>query len=76
MSDDNISHPKHYTSHDAICTCGKLIECIDVVRNMNFNLGNAVKYIWRHEHKGRLEDIKKAIWYLEDYVKEGERNFD
>jgi len=68
---DNVNHPSHYLSSDAQCSgCEKKIECIDVTRKMQFNLGNAIKYIWRAEHKGNAkEDIKKAIWYLEDYIK-------
>ncbi len=69
MSDDQINNPKHYNSSNIICECGRQIECIDVTRHMDFNLGNAVKYIWRYAYKGGLEDIKKARWYLEDYIK-------
>lgn len=69
MTDDNINHPKHYNSSNIICECGRQIECIDVTRNMDFNLGNAFKYLWHSAHKGGLEDIKKARWYLDDYIK-------
>lgn len=65
---DSVSHPKHYNSSQAQCDCGRKIECIDVTRHMNFNLGNALKYIWRSEHKNGTEDIRKAIWYLNDYL--------
>lgn len=68
IENESISHPRHYNSSNAHCECGRKIECIDVTRVMNFNLGNAVKYIWRHEHKNGVEDIKKAIWYLNDYI--------
>lgn len=57
---DNINHPTHYNK-------GKL-EPIDVIEdwNLNFNLGNTVKYIARAEYKNsKLEDLKKAKWYLE-----------
>lgn len=56
---DNINHPKHYQ--------GKDLEVIQVIEafDLNFNLGNAIKYILRAEKKGnRDEDLKKAIWYL------------
>ena len=66
---DTINHPPHYNSGKAKCVCGRRIECIDVTREMNFPLGNAIKYIWRSEHKNGAEDIKKAIWYLNDYLK-------
>ena len=57
---DNINSPKHYTS-------GKF-EVIDVIEDwgLNFRLANTVKYIARHQHKGKpLEDLKKALWYLQ-----------
>lgn len=59
---DNVNHPKHYTS-------GKY-ECIDVIEDwgLGYCLGNAIKYICRHDKKGTpREDIDKAIWYLERY---------
>jgi hypothetical protein len=66
---DPVNHPAHYTSH----TSG--IECIEIVRHMNFNRGNAVKYIWRAGEKGpAIEDLKKAIWLLQDEIKRLERN--
>lgn len=63
---DNVNHPMHYNK-------GK-IEVIDYIedKKLNFNLGNAVKYISRCNHKGRkVEDIKKAIWYLEREINTG-----
>ena len=61
---DNIEHPKHYTSHPSG------IECIQITRHMGFNLGNAVKYIWRADLKNdALEDLEKAVWYLMDEIK-------
>ncbi len=56
---DNINHPKHYTSHKSG------IECIEICQHMSFTLGNAMKYIWRADLKNGIEDLKKAIWYLE-----------
>lgn len=68
---DPVNHPAHYTSHPSG------IECIEVTRWMNFNLGNAIKYIWRAGNKGNaLEDLKKARWYLDDEIKRRESNFD
>jgi len=43
---------------------GAGIECIEVTEHMNFNLGNAMKYIWRTDHKNGVEDLKKAVWYI------------
>jgi hypothetical protein len=42
---------------------------------MSFNLGNAIKYIWRCEKKGnKIEDLRKALWYIEDEIKNNEKN--
>lgn len=59
---DPVNHPAHYTVHPSG------VECITVTEHMTFNLGNAVKYIWRHGLKptaDALEDLKKARWYLD-----------
>ena len=70
---DPVNHPKHYTQGEAKCSrCDTGIECIDVTRHMTFNIGNAVKYLWRFQDKGGLEDLKKARWYLEDEIKQRE----
>lgn len=60
---DAVNHPKHYTNHPSG------VECITVTRHMNFNRGNAIKYIWRAGDKGNeLEDLKKAAWYIQDEI--------
>jgi hypothetical protein len=59
QANKSVDHPPHYTAHPSG------IECIQVVEHMNFNLGNAIKYIWRCDLKNdEIEDLKKAIWYL------------
>lgn len=58
MSKENVDHPKHYNSHPSG------VECITVVEHMTFNIGNAIKYLWRADHKNGLEDLKKAEWYV------------
>ena len=61
---DNVNNPSHYNVGT--------IEVITVIEDwkLNFNLGNAIKYIGRCEHKNnKKEDIKKAIWYLERELK-------
>lgn len=63
---DNVNHPQHY---------GGAIECIDYIQSVlvgcdgvaAFCLGNAIKYIHRYPKELNLDDIKKAIWYL-DYL--------
>jgi len=57
---DSVNHPTHYTSHPSG------VECIQITEHMNFNLGNAVKYIWRASLKGKeVEDLRKARWYID-----------
>jgi hypothetical protein len=74
MSDhDPINHPLHYNNSEATCSaCSLQIECIDITRHMSFNIGNAIKYLWRFEDKNGIEDLKKAAWYLEDEIKRRE----
>lgn len=56
-------NPDHYRKHPSG------IECIEVTRFMNFNKGNAVKYIWRAGEKGNeIQDLEKAVWYLQDEI--------
>jgi hypothetical protein len=60
---DLVNHPPHYTNHPSG------IEAIQVTRHMTFNLGNAIKYIWRAGQKGDpVEDLRKAIFYLQDEI--------
>ena len=64
---DLINHPPHYRGNPAG------IECIDVTEHMNFNLGNAVKYIWRCDAKGDpIENLSKARWYIEREIQRRE----
>lgn len=61
---DPVNHPQHYTTHPSG------VETIDITRNLQFNLGNAWKYLMRFRYKGKpMEDLKKAVWYLNDFVK-------
>ncbi len=64
---DMVNHPPHYNSSPAKCaSCGARIECIDVVEHLPFNIGSAIKYLWRAGLKGPGgEDRRKAIWYIE-----------
>lgn len=59
---DAINHPRHYTGHPSG------VECIQIVEHMNFNRGNAIKYIWRAGEKqpdAEIEDLEKARWYID-----------
>lgn len=61
---DNVNHPTYYNSHPSG------VECITITEHMNFCLGNAIKYIWRAGEKlDRLEDLKKARWYIDREIK-------
>lgn len=56
---DMVNHPDHYKVGG--------IETIDFIeaKKLNYNMGNAVKYISRAEHKGnKRQDLEKAIWYI------------
>lgn len=64
---NTVDHPYHYNSHPSG------VECIDIAEHYNFNVGNAIKYIWRaglkkeqglSDLEKELQDIDKAIWYL------------
>ena len=65
---DPVNKPSHYTSHPSG------VECIQVTEHMGFNLGNAIKYLWRaglkHADLGatiddkEIEDMEKAVWYI------------
>lgn len=68
-----VNHPPHYNALPATCSIGHAIECIDVVRHMNFNRGSAMKYIWRaglKEKAFEIQDLEKAVWYLQDEIAE------
>lgn len=55
-----VNSPPHYSASPSG------VECIQITEHMNFNVGNAVKYLWRAGLKGKhLEDIQKARWYVD-----------
>jgi hypothetical protein len=59
---EKVNHPKHYNKHPSG------VECIDIAEGFNFNLGSAIKYIWRAGMKpgeDAVDDLRKAIWYLD-----------
>lgn len=67
---DDVNHPTHYNSHPSG------VECIQIARHMNYNRGNALKYLWRAGLKTEdpVKDLKKAIFYLLDEVKRIEQH--
>lgn len=60
MAHDPVNHPKHYTAHPSG------VECITITEHMGFNLGNAIKYVWRADLKAdAIQDLEKAVWYIQ-----------
>lgn len=64
MNKGNINHPDHYTAGS--------IECIEAIKAqmtheefIGYLRGNIVKYLWRYRHKGGIDSIRKAQWYLD-----------
>ena len=60
--DEMVHHPRHYNAHQSG------VECIDVIEHFSFNIGNAIKYLWRNGLKSSsnsIEELRKAIWYCE-----------
>ena len=72
--EERVSHPPHYTWLKKLCG----IEVIDITRHLDFDKGNAVKYLLRSGYKEEegmsakekeIEDLQKAAWYIEDKIK-------
>lgn len=70
-SHDPVNHPAHYTSHPSG------VECIDITKHYNFQIGNAMKYLWRQGLKEsvgldpidkQIQDCKKAVWYINSFI--------
>lgn len=61
---DNVNHPRHYETGP--------FECIELSSRYSFCVGNAVKYVWRHDLKNGVEDLRKARWYLRYAMEHGE----
>ena len=73
VNKDKVNHPSYYNSHPSG------VECIDIVRHYNFDIGNVIKYLWRaglKKEKGysskekEIEDCEKALFYLQDHIKQ------
>jgi len=64
---DVVNHPPHYTEGG--------IECIEAIEAQltaeeyrGYLKGNCIKYLWRERHKGSVESLKKAQWYLKRLI--------
>lgn len=65
MEGDKVNHPPHYNQHPSG------VETIDIVEHFSFNVGNAIKYLWRAGVKDDdpITDLKKARWYISRELK-------
>lgn len=70
---ESVNHPKHYNSHPSG------VECIDIIRHYCYDIGAAIKYLWRAglkteegmtDREKEIEDLRKAIWYIEDRIRQ------
>lgn len=70
--EEMVNHPNHYAWLKELCG----IEPIDICRHLDFNCGSAVKYLLRKgkkemnlsEREQRVQDLSKAIFYLQDEI--------
>lgn len=72
MGNDNVNSPSWYASHPSG------VECITITQWHDFSIGNAIKYLWRaglkkdsslNDIAKEIEDLKKAIWYINNKIK-------
>ena len=64
---DTVNHPSHYNYAKM-----EVIEVIDAF-DCNFEQGNIIKYVLRYKHKNGLEDLSKAMWYLQHLIEKEEK---
>lgn len=70
---EQVSHPSHYAWLKDLCG----IEPLDICRHLDFNTGNAIKYLLRKDKvdgnktktEKRIEDLRKAVFYIQDEIK-------
>ena len=70
---DQVSHPSHYAWLKDLCG----VEPLDICRHLDFNTGNAIKYLLRKDKvdgnktktEKRIEDLHKAVFYIQDEIK-------
>ena len=61
---DNVNHPQHYADSCSIECIESMIIAFGAEAVYDFCICNAYKYLWRHKNKNGMEDINKAIWYV------------
>lgn len=70
---EQVSHPSHYAWLNDLCG----VEPLDICRHLDFNTGNAIKYLLRKDKvdgnktktEKRIEDLRKAVFYIQDEIK-------
>lgn len=70
---EQVSHPSHYAWLKDLCG----VEPLDICRRLDFNTGNAIKYLLRKDKvdgnktktEKRIEDLRKAVFYIQDEIK-------
>lgn len=60
-------NPAHYKERTSIECIDAMILTFGAKRTAEYCVQNAYKYVWRHKYKNRLEDLKKAEWYLDKF---------
>ena len=71
--EEQVSHPSHYAWLKDLCG----VEPLDICRHLDFNTGNAIKYLLRKDKvdgnktktEKRIEDLRKAVFYIQDEIK-------
>ena len=71
MSNDNVNHLGYYKTGQFGCIGP--FECIELAGLYPFAGGNAIKYVFRHRAKNGVEDLEKALWYLDHATPDGLR---
>ena len=67
--EDNVNNPKHYANHCSIECIDAMIIAFGVEDTMKYCIINAFKYVWRCEAKNKIEDLNKAKWYIDKFLK-------
>lgn len=70
---EQVSHPSHYAWLKDLCG----VEPLDICRHLDFNTGNAIKCLLRKDKvdgnktktEKRIEDLRKAVFYIQDEIK-------
>lgn len=73
MIEEKVNHPDHYKQGEYECI-DVMVDVFGLIATEDFCLLNAFKYLWRSDHKGKLDDIKKADWYLQKIIELEEGN--